>query len=77
MLQNGGYRGSAAAQGPGGLVGFVGWVVDGGDGGQTERGSCHPRDVIEAAGLLVASSYKTQRCSGWTMVRIHTLEKDE
>lgn len=58
MLQNGGYGGSAAAQGAGGFVGLIGWVVDGGDGGQAQRGPCHPRDVIEAAGLLVTSSYK-------------------
>lgn len=74
MLQNGGYGGSAAAQGAGGFVGLIGWVVDGGDGGQAQRGPCHPRDVIEAAGLLIASSYKTQR---WSVDRLHTLEKDE
>lgn len=61
MLQNGGYGGSAAPQRAGGLVGFVRWVVDGGNGGQAQGGPCHPGNIIQAAGLLVASSYKTPK----------------
>lgn len=57
MLQNGRDRGTAAAQRSRRVVGFVGGAVDGSDGGEAQRSARHPRNVVQAPGLFVASSW--------------------
>lgn len=63
VLQDGRDGRAAASERPGGIVRFIGGAVDGGDGGQAQRGSRHPRDVVQASGLLVASSWSGARQS--------------
>lgn len=53
MLQDGGDGGVASPEARR-LEGLKGGV---GDGGEAQRGSRHPRDVIEAARLLITRSY--------------------
>lgn len=65
MLQNGRDRGTAAAERPRRVVGFVGGTVNGSDGGQTQRSARHPGDVVQAPRLFIASSW-SESWVGWT-----------
>lgn len=56
-LQNGRDGGTAAAERARRFVGFIGRAVNRGDGGESQRSPRHPRNVIQASGLLIAGGW--------------------